>query len=341
MLREWMARLCVTLIIIGLPGAALGYQNGIRPQQAQARVIDIKAAAPEAGGFSPANIRVAVGETVTLRFSSPDVTHGIAFSSELGAEVIVVDPGQVRSITLTFDQPGHYVYYCNIWCGADHWRMRGIIEVYDPAKPGWLPPAQPDSVIANLAAEGVNIDANLHGMHGMPNNPATASEPTLPATASPSAERGAALLAQVQVAADLRDLSWRSTLTPEHMLHTLMQDNPAVPVEGLVDVVAALWLLERPTANAETIQRYNQNCAACHGIDGSGDGFAAAQTAAPPPDFTDPAYMFSLRDDVLYAKTRRGGMGTDMPNFGTLFSQAETWALVDYLRQLSATAPAR
>ncbi len=51
--------------------------------------------------------------------------------------------------------------------------------------------------------------------------------------------------------------------------------------------------------------------------------------------FADPGYMFTRRDDVLYAKIRRGGMGTDMPNFGTVFTPEETWALVDYLRSLS------
>ena len=30
-------------------------------------------------------------------------------------------------------------------------------------------------------------------------------------------------------------------------------------------------------------------------------------------------------------------MGTDMPNFGTLFTPDETWALVDYLWSLSVT----
>jgi hypothetical protein len=28
-------------------------------------------------------------------------------------------------------------------------------------------------------------------------------------------------------------------------------------------------------------------------------------------------------------------MGTDMPNFGTLFTIEETWALVDYLHELT------
>jgi hypothetical protein len=47
--------------------------------------------------------------------------------------------------------------------------------------------------------------------------------------------------------------------------------------------------------------------------------------------FADPVYMVDRRSDVLYAKIRRGGMGTDMPNFGTLFTPDESWALVEYL----------
>ncbi len=38
---------------------------------------------------------------------------------------------------------------------------------------------------------------------------------------------------------------------------------------------------------------------------------------------------------MLYAKIRRGGMGTGMPNFGTVLMAEETWALVDYLWRLA------
>jgi len=46
--------------------------------------------------------------------------------------------------------------------------------------------------------------------------------------------------------------------------------------------------------------------------------------------------MFAVRGDVLYAKIRRGGMGTDMPNFGTPFTTEETRALVDCLWSLTS-----
>ena len=34
---------------------------------------------------------------------------------------------------------------------------------------------------------------------------------------------------------------------------------------------------------------------------------------------------------VYYAKTRRGEMGTGMPYWGTIFTEEETWSIVDYL----------
>jgi hypothetical protein len=40
-------------------------------------------------------------------------------------------PGQVTETTLTFDRPGTHTYYCTRWCGPNHWRMRGTIEVVD------------------------------------------------------------------------------------------------------------------------------------------------------------------------------------------------------------------
>ena len=76
-------------------------------------------------------------------------------------------------------------------------------------------------------------------------------------------------------------------------------------------------------------------CAACHGENGDGQSLATVSTASEPAVFADFDYMLHMRSDVLYAKIRRGGMGTDMPNFGTLFTPEETWALVDYLWQLS------
>jgi high-affinity iron transporter len=102
-------------------------------------------------------------------------------------------------------------------------------------------------------------------------------------------------------------------------------------------VIAYLWVSDVMVTQGVQTQ-YEQNCAACHGQYGNGDGPAAALTIADPVAFADVSYMFHMRSDVLYAKIRRGGMGTDMPNFGTIFTTEETWALVDYLWSLSLEA---
>ncbi len=326
---EWIALGLATLILVGLPFGALGYEHWLRPALSAVRVVDIVAAAPEAGGFQPESIQVAAGETVTLRFHGQDVTHGIAIGPGLGVDLGHVDPGHVKEVTMTFDEAGTFTFYCNTWCSKDHWRMRGVIEVRDPANP--LVSAAPDPVIAALVAEGIDIDSYpdnapmLTDAHG--NMIMSQPEPAL--DIAPSAERGAALLATLNVSDDLRDLEWQRTHSPAEALTRLTDANPGLARAELADVIAALWTSAAPDETARAL--YNANCAACHGQTGGGDGPAANTTAELPTALGDGAALFAMRADVLYAKIRRGGMGTDMPNFGTLFTPDETWALVDYV----------
>jgi plastocyanin/mono/diheme cytochrome c family protein len=331
--REIAARIVLGLILVGLPAAALGYQYGLRPATADTRVIDIRAAVPEDGGFAPDAIRVAVGERVTLRFASVDVTHGVAIGPGLGVDLGHVDPGQVKDITLTFDHPGTYAYYCNTWCSRDHWRMRGTIQVIDPTDPGLVITVPPDPVIAALVAEGVDIDATPHAAGSDPIPEHDVQPP-------PSAQRGASLFESLVVPAELIDQDWRRSHTPTEAADLLSAQNPNVPQGDLIDAVAYLWTRESsPETLIRAEQLYNKNCAACHGQSGGGDGPAAGTTVEKPVAFADPAYMFERRSDVLYAKLRRGGMGTGMPNYGTLFTPEETWALVDYLWTLTVALP--
>lgn len=320
MRREWLARITVVLILAGLPLAVLGYQYGLLPLISSERVFDINATIAETGGFSPGSIQVRTGETVTLRFTSMDVTHGIAIGPGLDVDLGHVDPGKTQEITLTFEQSGIYTYYCTVWCSPNHWRMRGVLEVTD--SDGSIPAAPPDPVIEQLIAENINIDV-------------TPTPAVFQSAARPlSLVVGATVAAGLDLPADLRDIAWRRTHTPQQALLLLTALNPTVPESNLVDAVAYLWRsVYEPSGRAA--QLYEQNCAYCHGSSGRGDGFAAALLTVRPAAFTDLTLMFTRRSDVLYAKIRRGGMGTDMPNFGMLFTPEETWALVDYLWFLS------
>jgi mono/diheme cytochrome c family protein len=116
------------------------------------------------------------------------------------------------------------------------------------------------------------------------------------------------------------------------------------------DVVAYLWQTSStPESIANGKKLYEQNCAACHGANGAGDGvFADDITAAgeasmqsmsgardsmmqTPADFTDPTRMLGASPAVLQGKILRGGMGTGMPMWGSIFTEEQIWDLVAYL----------
>lgn len=328
--REVIALLFLALIVVGTPLATLGYQYWLRPGLASTPIVEIAMRVPQDGGFEPGAITIETGQPLTLRFAAHDVTHGVAIGPGLGVDLGHIDPGEVKEITLTFEQPGTYTYYCNAWCSPDHWRMRGSIQVIDPARPAYVPPATPDPIIEALVAEGIDLDAGHSDDQG--HDEAAA----IPFERPPSAQRGAQVPRQVTLPDVVRDPLWRRSHSPAQALELLAAANPQVTMSDLSDVVAYLWttpILSEPAIDGQTL--YNKNCAACHGQFGDGNGPAADTTAEEPVAFADHVYMFRMRSDVLYAKIRRGGMGTDMPNFGTVFTPQETWALVQYLWSLA------
>lgn len=324
-IQEVFARGLFALIVIGMPVGILGYNFVWQPATNPPNTFNIEAYAPESGGFTTNVIRVPKGELVTLNFTSMDVTHGIAIGGGLNLDLGHVDPGEHKTVELTFEESGTYTFYCTTWCSKDHWRMRGVIEVYDPENPDFIPSVQPDPIIEQLIAEGVNIDA-VHSGNGQRHE-------TTAFTDEISAQRGAQLINTVNIPAKLQDKDWRFTHTPAEAVEILHTENPTVSHAELADVVTYLWADEL-NFTQETKRLYDQNCAACHGQTGNADGPAAPFTAVYPVAFADTAYMFGMRSDVLYAKIRRGGMGTDMPNFGTLFSRDQTQEFVDYLWSL-------
>jgi mono/diheme cytochrome c family protein len=48
-------------------------------------------------------------------------------------------------------------------------------------------------------------------------------------------------------------------------------------------------------------------CATCHGMDGTGNGPAAAALNPKPRNYTDPAWQASVTDDVLKETILKGG----------------------------------
>jgi cytochrome c oxidase subunit 2 len=317
---EHLARIGLALAVLAVPlalGAAWWGEHNT------GSAITVHARMSEDGGWLPGTLRAVVGTPLKLRVISDDVVHGFAVghSDEPALDLL---PGQIVETTLTFDQPGTYTYYCTRWCGPDHWRMRGVVEVSG----GRLAATE---VVAPLYERlGIDIDAP-HPAAAVPDF-------------RPSAERGEALGLEMPAGFRTReDFEQRSPSESWKLLRFVASTRNLTDAQ-VWDLVAYQW---RSTTTDAALQEgqalFAQNCAACHGENGAGDGVMRdsavpasaahlSQDGPPAPvDFTDPATMLGASSALLQGKILRGGMGTGMPYWGPILTDAQMWALTDYL----------
>jgi mono/diheme cytochrome c family protein/plastocyanin len=317
---ERIARLVAAALAIGLPLAALAARIGFE-RRGSPRLVELHGIMAETGGWTPADITVAAGETLRLRLTSDDVVHGFAVGQSDRPAVDVM-PGKVTETEVTFDRPGRYTFYCTRWCGLNHWRMRGAIEVVGQAAEE---PAPPPPLYLSL---DIDIDAP---------HPAQ----VVPAV-RPSAARGELLdvvLPHPYLTADYYRAHSPAAAWIELRAEAATQ---GLTDADVWDLAAFVWQSNTTRgALSEGGDLYVANCAACHGEAGQGDGVFApaleptAATAghglAAPVAFTDAATMLGASPALLQGKILRGGMGTGMPYWGPIFTDAQTWAIVDYL----------
>jgi len=77
--------------------------------------------------FTPGEIRVPAGSTVTFLATSRDVVHGLLIHA---ANVnLMLLPGQVARATARFHRPGAYPLICHEYCGIAHHTMWGRVVV--------------------------------------------------------------------------------------------------------------------------------------------------------------------------------------------------------------------
>ena len=77
--------------------------------------------------FTPSDIHVPVGSTVTFYATSPDVVHGFEVA-QTDVNMMVI-PGWVNTTTHHFTKRGTYLLVCNEYCGIEHQTMAAKIEV--------------------------------------------------------------------------------------------------------------------------------------------------------------------------------------------------------------------
>lgn len=318
MKREIFALGVVALLVIVFPASLFGYQAW-RANASDARVIEIVASAPDAGGWQPDTLRVNVGERVRLRISSPDVVHGFEIP-ELDVRVGEILPGHVQEVEFVAARAGRFAFACTRWCSVDHWRMRGVILVNDPTQKDLPAPAFEPPLYQQLKI-------NLDEMHPAKNIPLQ----------KPSVERGAAL--NLNIAADFR------TQSPDALFAALRADAKysAFDDAQLWDAVAYAYFRNAGSENvANGARLYARDCAACHGERGDGSGaagqdlpglsFMHSDMKRGPGDFTNASEMLGASDALLQGKILRGGMGTGMPEWGSLYSAPELWNVAAFLR---------
>ncbi len=320
---EIFALIIVLIVLVGLPAGIFGYKAW-RGTSDDIKIVDIIARVPEQGGFTPDRMTLQQGEKVRFRLSSPDVVHGLTIPG-LDVNVDEIYPGKVVEVDVALDKPGRYAFACTRWCGVDHWRMRGVIEV-EGAEGATLPAAQPPL----YQQIGVDIDAVLHEAHDLP-----------PRRPSASAGRSLGVVLPKQLSTSDK----RRIVSPADAFRYLRDDpaNARLTDDDVWNLVA-LALLEdtKPEALARAKTLFERDCAACHGVDGKGDGIAGKDLPgmqkmdpampAGPADFTDAGNMLAASDVRLQGKLIRGGMGTGMPEFGSLYTDEELWAMITYLR---------
>ncbi len=77
--------------------------------------------------FTPNEIRVPAGSTVTFIATSKDVTHGLKIENTDVNMMLL--PGQVSRLTTRFNTPGEYLFICQEYCGVGHHLMFGKVIV--------------------------------------------------------------------------------------------------------------------------------------------------------------------------------------------------------------------
>lgn len=284
----------------------------------------IHARMADTGGWSPDVIRAKVGESLHLKFTSDDVVHGFAIG-QMDMESVTIEPGKVTDVTLTFDQPGVYTFFCTRWCGVNHWRMRGTIEVIGSADIIETAPEIPLYVTL-----GIDIDAP-HESAVIPGS-------------QPSAVRGKQLAAGLDIS-EFTEPEFYRISSPDQVFEALAETSLSDAERW--DVVSYVWQSNTTLESlANGRELYAQNCAACHGETGGGDGVFADDLAASgeasmqtmngnmdmamqaPADFSDTQRMLGASPALLEGKILRGGMGTGMPMWGSIFTGDQILDLV-------------
>ena len=109
----------------------------------------------------------------------------------------------------------------------------------------------------------------------------------------------------------------------------------ALLVVSLAGVTATLWPMPASAQAFDAAGTYRTVCSTCHGMDGRGDGPAAAALNPKPANFANPVFWVNMSDSTLIEAIDKGGhsvgLSPEMPAWGSMFDVAKTQALINYI----------
>jgi hypothetical protein len=215
------------------------------PLWIRSRTPLIHARMADSGGWSPDVIHAQVGQPLHLRLTSDDVVHGFAVG-QMDMHSVDLEPGKVTDVTLDFPKPGRYTFYCTRWCGINHWRMRGTIEVSGDT------PASATSSAPMYVKLGIELDAPR-------------AAPVTP-VGLPSSPRGQILAAGLDLSSFTGPDFYRAH--SPYQAWKQLRAEPALAQRSdadIWDMVAFIWRSNTTTEAVTNGQKlFTQNCAACH-----------------------------------------------------------------------------
>jgi len=147
--RNWMRASIAILVIFFATISIAGFAMGIQPigedQEVDPRTVTETGPWAEPGvreiepgkyeayviaqtwAFVPREIEIPVGSEVTIYVTSPDLQHGFKVTdTNINMQVV---PGQVSTMTYTFEDVGEFPYICHEYCGRGHATMAGVVKV--------------------------------------------------------------------------------------------------------------------------------------------------------------------------------------------------------------------
>jgi len=115
----------ISLLFLIIAGLVVAFAPlPVPPATPQERTFQIDA---RQYAYSPSELKVNKGDTVTIKLVSTDVVHGLYVD---GYDISVeADPGQSADLTFIADKSGSFRFRCNVTCGAMHPFMIGKLTV--------------------------------------------------------------------------------------------------------------------------------------------------------------------------------------------------------------------